>query len=152
VLTRVVLWWSAFTALTGMMSNYYLLLLTRFCFGAGEDVYTFFQTWFHTFLVKGRGFNKGSLMLSALPYVVCLDMGRKRAGSMIGLMNTSASVGGLLSSIAYGYIVERFGSYDSLFVTMVALLFLGALVWFKIDASTALSAASIAVAVPVPTR
>ena len=36
VLTRVVLWWSAFTALTGAMSNYSLLLLTRFCFGAGE--------------------------------------------------------------------------------------------------------------------
>ena len=36
VLTRVVLWWSAFTSLTGMVSNYYLLLLTRFCFGAGE--------------------------------------------------------------------------------------------------------------------
>src|SRR6185295_5915985 len=36
VLTRVVLWWSAFTSLTGMMSNYYLLLLTRFSFGAGE--------------------------------------------------------------------------------------------------------------------
>ena len=31
VLTRVVLWWSAFTALTGLTSNYYVLLLTRFC-------------------------------------------------------------------------------------------------------------------------
>jgi MFS family permease len=36
VLTRVVLWWSAFTAFTGMTSNYYVLLVTRFCFGAGE--------------------------------------------------------------------------------------------------------------------
>jgi len=36
VLTRIVLWWFAFTSLTGTMSNYYLLLLTRFCFGAGE--------------------------------------------------------------------------------------------------------------------
>src|SRR5712692_7817055 len=35
VLTRIVLWWSAFTSLTGMVSNYSLLLLTRFCFGAG---------------------------------------------------------------------------------------------------------------------
>jgi MFS family permease len=39
VLTRVVLWWSAFTAFTGMTSNYYVLLLTRFCFGAGEAGY-----------------------------------------------------------------------------------------------------------------
>lgn len=36
VLTRVVLWWSAFTAFTGLTSNYYVLLLIRFCFGAGE--------------------------------------------------------------------------------------------------------------------
>jgi MFS transporter, ACS family, glucarate transporter len=36
VLTRVVAWWSAFTALTGTVSNYYVLLLVRFCFGAGE--------------------------------------------------------------------------------------------------------------------
>jgi MFS transporter, ACS family, glucarate transporter len=36
VLTRIVLWWSGFTALTGLTSNYYVLLLVRFCFGAGE--------------------------------------------------------------------------------------------------------------------
>src|SRR4051812_48141342 len=36
VLTRVVLWWSAFTSLTGVVSSYPMLLLTRFCFGAGE--------------------------------------------------------------------------------------------------------------------
>src|SRR5713226_4100839 len=32
VLTRVVAWWSAFTSLTGIVSNYYLLLLVRFLF------------------------------------------------------------------------------------------------------------------------
>jgi MFS transporter, ACS family, glucarate transporter len=36
VLTRVVMWWSAFTSLTGVVSSYSLLLLTRFCFGMGE--------------------------------------------------------------------------------------------------------------------
>jgi MFS transporter, ACS family, glucarate transporter len=36
VLTRIVLWWSAFTTLTGAVSNFVLLLLVRFCFGAGE--------------------------------------------------------------------------------------------------------------------
>jgi MFS transporter, ACS family, glucarate transporter len=36
VLTRIVLWWSAFTALTGAMTSYYPLLITRFLFGAGE--------------------------------------------------------------------------------------------------------------------
>ena len=33
----LVLWWSAFTALTGAVSSFYvLLLITRFCFGMGE--------------------------------------------------------------------------------------------------------------------
>ena len=36
VLTRVVLWWSAFTALTGAVSSYAVLLATRFMFGIGE--------------------------------------------------------------------------------------------------------------------
>jgi ACS family glucarate transporter-like MFS transporter len=40
---------------------------TAFCY---VYAYTFFQTWFHTFLVKGRGFSEGNLVLSALPYVL----------------------------------------------------------------------------------
>ncbi len=36
VLTRVVLWWSAFTAFTGIATNFYVLLAIRFLFGAGE--------------------------------------------------------------------------------------------------------------------
>lgn len=36
VLTRIVLWWSVFTAATGAMWGLYPLLLIRFLFGAGE--------------------------------------------------------------------------------------------------------------------
>jgi hypothetical protein len=71
---------------------------------------------------------------------------------MVGLMNTSAQVGGLLSSLAYGYIVERFQSYDAPFVPMAALLFLGALLWFKIDASRVLGIEVFAAPAPVPAR
>jgi MFS family permease len=346
VLTRIVLWWSAFTALTGTMTSYYPLLLTRFFFGAGEAgafpsssvvaarwfppaqratmsgvtlmasqiggaiapllvvpiqsrygwrapffvfgllgvgwvavwyfwfhdspiekigarqpgqtpatqlhaptenrfpwriafrsqsalalmalafcyfyVYNFFQTWFHTFLVKGRGFSEESLFLSALPYVVaaganptggalsdalvrrlglrkgrrmlgatalagaglftiaamvtgqqiltvillalvygtitfqqsgvfgvCLDIGQTHAGAVVGLMNTSAQVGGLLGSVGYGYIVARFESYDAPFIPMATLLFLGALLWLKIDASRELSAEPQALHAPL---
>ena len=349
VLTRVVLWWSVFTSLTGMVSSYSQLLIARLCFGAGEAgafpnaaivvsrwfpatqrasmsgvllmasqiggaiapllvvpiqirygwrasfylfgvlgvlwsaiwywwfrdspaekpgvsavelaetahlpaashrgfpwgvalrsesvlalmgaafcyvyVYNFFQTWFHTFLVKGRGFTEGSLVFSALPYVVaafanltggaasdalvrrlgpkrgrrsigiaglgtaglctiavmltsnqlltivllslvygaitfqqsgvfgvCLDIGRKHAGSVVGLMNTSAQAGGLVASVAYGYIVERFGSYDAPFVPMAGLLFLGSLLWLKIDASEELNAEPLAAVVAAPVQ
>ena len=43
------------------------MLGTAFCY---VYVYTFFQTWFHTFLVRGRGFSEAGLVFSALPYVV----------------------------------------------------------------------------------
>jgi MFS transporter, ACS family, glucarate transporter len=187
------------------------MLATAFCY---VYVYNFFQTWFHTFLVKGRGFSEAGLLISALPYVVavfsnltggaasdalvrklgakrgrraigvaaltvaglftvaamvsrhqiltvvflaivygaitfqqsgvfgvCLDIGQRHAGAMVGLMNTSSQIGGLVGSVAYGYIVERFGSYDAPFVPMAALLFLGALLWLRIDASEELRVA-----------
>ena len=73
---------------------------------------------------------------------VCLDIDRSHAGSMVGLMNTSAQIGGLISSVAYGYIVERFGSYDAPFVPMAVMLSIGTLLWFRIDASREISAES----------
>src|SRR6476469_9245765 len=36
VLTRIVIWWSVFTALTGAASGFVSLLVIRFLFGAGE--------------------------------------------------------------------------------------------------------------------
>ncbi|GAB3506634.1 MFS transporter [Spirosoma knui] len=36
VLTRVVIWWSSFTALTGTATSWLYLLIVRFLFGAGE--------------------------------------------------------------------------------------------------------------------
>src|ERR1700754_3481455 len=36
VLPRIVLWWSVFTAATGLVPTYRILLLVRFRFGAGE--------------------------------------------------------------------------------------------------------------------
>jgi predicted MFS family arabinose efflux permease len=52
-----------------------------------------------------------------------------------GLMNTASQAGGLLSTVTYGYIVDRFHSYDAPFVPMAAVLFLGAALWLKIDAA-----------------
>jgi len=66
---------------------------------------------------------------------VCLDLGGRHAGAIVGLMNTAAQVGGFVSSIAFGYLVNRFGSYDAPFVPMATLLFAGAILWLRIDAS-----------------
>jgi MFS transporter, ACS family, glucarate transporter len=66
------------------------MLLTAFCY---VYVYNFFQTWFHTFLVKGRGFSEAGLLFSFLPYVVagvanlCGGLFSDRLVQRIGLKN-----------------------------------------------------------------
>src|SRR5437763_479810 len=81
VLTRIVLWWSAFTSLTGAIHVHHGLPwsvtlrsgnLWRAMAIAACYVYalSFFQSWFQTYLVKGRGFHEVALTLSTLPYVV----------------------------------------------------------------------------------
>ena len=83
----------------------------------------------------------------SVAFGVCLDVGHKNAGAVVGLMNTSAQVGWLVGAVAFGYIVERFHNYDAPLVPMAALLFVGALSWLKIDASDELKAEAAKVAV-----
>jgi MFS transporter, ACS family, glucarate transporter len=335
VLTRIVLWWSGFTSLTGMVTGYYPLLLTRFFFGAGEAcafpnasvavarwfpvhergrafgiclmasqlggaiapllvipiqvhygwrasfyvfgvlgvawsvvwywwfrdspaekagvnqaelegtrdlvakahhglqwkiafcsrnlwavmgvgycylyTYYFFQSWFHTYLVKARRYSENDLLLSSLPFLVaafancvggfasnalvkklglkwgrrsigvaglvtaalctvavmftqqrlealillslvcggitfqqptafavCLDIGGEYAGAVVGAFNTACQIASFVSSLAFGYLVERYGSYNVPFIPMAALLLIGAWLWLKVDPAEAL--------------
>jgi MFS family permease len=67
VLTRIVLWWSAFTMLTGGAWSYGSLLITRFLFGAGEagafpGVSRAFSRWFP---LRERGRANGLLFLGS---------------------------------------------------------------------------------------
>lgn len=333
VLTRIVLWWSAFTALTGAVSNFYVLLLTRFLFGAGEagaypncsstisrwfptgeraqahgivwmasriggalapvlvvpiqvhygwrvsfwcfgvvgviwaavwyvwfrdhpaeqrgvtpqelaeigggqrtthqalpwgialrsrNLWTimlmyhtycwgsyFYISWLHTYLQKGRGFTEAEMgFFSTLPFIlgtvanglggyvsdllsrkyglkcgrravgftglalsgcfllatgltgsrmaavvflalgygsmdfmlptawaVCLDVGQKYAGSVTGAMNMAGQVGSFISSVAFGYMVAYFHSYNTPLIPLSAMLLVSALLFLRIDPS-----------------
>lgn len=177
--------------------------------------YYFFQSWFHTFLVKARGYSENDLLLSSLPFfvaacancaggfvsnalvkkvglkwgrcaigvcglgiaaicavavmvtpsqlgtmillslmyagitfqqpimfAVCLDIGGAYAGAMVGAMNTAAQIGSFLSSLAFGYLVARTGSYNVPFIPMAALLLIGAWLWIKVDPTEQLARAS----------
>lgn len=66
-------------------------------------------------------------------FAVCLDIGGEYAGAIIGAMNTSSQLGSLASSIAFGWLVEHYGSYDLPFWPMAVLLLVGALLWMKVD-------------------
>ena len=160
-------------------------------------VYTleFFQSWFHTYLVKARGDSEHDSLLSSLPFLVgaganfggglasiswfagwdsrwgrrsigvvglgmrrrpsspssftehwlgalvllslayggitfqqptmfavCLYIGGEYAGAVVGAMNTAAQVGSFVGSLAFGYLVHRYGSYNVPFIPMAALL------------------------------
>ncbi len=185
--------------------NFWAAMSAALCY-----VYTFyfFQSWFHTYLVKARGYSENDLLLSSLPFfvaagancaggvlsntlvkkvglrwgrcgigvvslataglctiavmfthgrfgamlllsliyggitfqqpimfAVCLDIGGAYAGAMVGAMNTASQIGSFLSSLVFGYLVGRFGSYNVPFIPMAALLLLGAWLWLKIDPS-----------------
>lgn len=107
VLTRIVLWWSVFTSLTGFVSNYYLLLLTRFCFGMGE---------------AGAFPNAGVAISRWFPL-------QKRTSAWgIGMM--ASQIGGAISPLLVVPIQMRYGWRASFY----AFGFLGvawAIIWYK---------------------
>jgi predicted MFS family arabinose efflux permease len=167
---------------------------------------SFFQSWFHTYLVKGHGFSESDLWLSSLPYVVgaganclggfasdwlvgrlglkpgrrivglvglgaaalfmsatilstsgawtltflslayggmtfqqpnacafALDIGGRHAGAVLGFGNTAAQVGFFTSSVAFGHLVQHYGSYNAPLVPMVAMLVIGTVLWSRVD-------------------
>jgi predicted MFS family arabinose efflux permease len=53
-------------------------------------------------------------------------------------MNTAAQIGSFVGSVACGYLVDRYGSYNVPFIPMVALLLIGAWLWLKVDPSQVL--------------
>ena len=110
VLTRIVLWWSAFTALTGAVSSYPLMLVVRFLFGAGE---------------AGAFPNSATVIQRWIP-----DSERARATSVIW---TASAVGGILTPLIVVPIQKIYGWQFSFFLFGSFGLFWAALWywWFR---------------------
>ncbi|MEK7408200.1 MAG: MFS transporter [Acidobacteriota bacterium] len=75
----------------------------------------------------------GSDFMLPVAWAVCLDVGRKYAGAMTGAMNTAGQVGSFLSSVAFGYLVRWFGSYNAPLFPMAGMLAISTLLWLRID-------------------
>ncbi len=86
VMTRIVLWWSAFTALTGAALGLWSLLLVRFLFGAGEA-----GAFPNTARILGRWFPA------------------EGRGPAQGMVNTTALIGGAVSPTAAAYLIQAVG-------------------------------------------
>ena len=110
VLTRIVLWWSAFTSLTGMVASYPLLLLVRFCFGMGE---------------AGAYPNASTVIARWLP--------AERRARAWGLVWMTAQIGAASAPLLVVPIQARFGWRASFFVFGIAGVIWSAVwyTWFR---------------------
>jgi MFS transporter, ACS family, glucarate transporter len=75
-------------------------------------------------------------------WATCVDIGKRHAGAVSGCLNTAAAIGGLASSLICGYLVQRYGDYDAVLLSMAAALIVGAGLWLGIDATETLDATS----------
>jgi MFS transporter, ACS family, glucarate transporter len=66
-------------------------------------------------------------------WAVCMDTGRRISGVVAGAMNTTGNLAGTIAGVAFGYIVERFGSWEPAFYVAAGSLLCGALLWLLID-------------------
>ncbi len=72
-------------------------------------------------------------------FATCVEIGKRYTGAVTGCMNTASAVGGLLSSLIFGYLVQSTGGYDAVLLSMVGVLILGAALWLRTDATETLA-------------
>ena len=79
------------------------------------------------------------IMNAMLPvaWSLCVDLGRGRAGTISGAMNMAGQTGSLISSVAFGYLVESLGSYDLALMPLAAMLIVSGLLFASIDPAQA---------------
>jgi MFS transporter, ACS family, glucarate transporter len=68
-------------------------------------------------------------------WAVCVDVGQKYAGAVSGAMNTAGNIGGFISAIVFGYIVETTGNYNFPLFIISGMLIISAVIFSRINAS-----------------
>lgn len=117
----------------------------RFLFGAGEagafpNIARAVSKWFKAG-EQGRAMSVSFVGLAvglqtttiSAAWAVCLDVGRRYAGAVTGLMNTIGNIGGAIAPLAMSYAVTRFGSWTLPFYVMAAVFILGVVMWLLVD-------------------
>ena len=80
------------------------------------------------------GLGAMDLMLP-VAWAICVDAGGEHAGAISGAMNTAGQAGSLISSVAFGYWVEWYGSYDRALMPLAAMLIVSGVLFATIDPS-----------------
>jgi len=71
-------------------------------------------------------------------WTACMDVGGPCVGTLAGAMNMVGNLGGFLSPIVLGYVVDRTGDWNITFLVTAAIYGLGALCWWGLDPVTPL--------------
>lgn len=71
-------------------------------------------------------------------FAVCVDVGRSRAGTVAGAMNTAGQLGAFFLSVLFGRIVTVTGDYNAPLFLVAGLLLCSALLWLVIDPTQSL--------------
>jgi len=71
-------------------------------------------------------------------WTACMDVGGKAVGTLSGTMNMMGNIGGFLSSITCGYILQRTGSWGLVFYVTAAMYVFGIFFWLAMDPVTPL--------------
>ena len=73
------------------------------------------------------------MMTGSAAWSVCLDVGRRNAGVVTGIMNMVGNIGGTIAPVVVGYAVERRGSWNIPFYVTAGVLTIGVVMWMLID-------------------
>ncbi len=74
-------------------------------------------------------------MMVPVSWSICVDLAREHVGAVTGAMNTAGQLGSLISSVAFGYLVEWTGSYDLAMMPLAAALIASGLLFASINPS-----------------
>jgi MFS family permease len=165
VLTRIVLWWSAFTSLTGVVSGYVWLVVVRFCFGMGEagaypNASVVIARWIpsqrraRAWGIVWMTSQIGAALSPLIVVPIQVHYGWRASFMVFGFL-------GVIWAVAWyawfrdspgektGVSSEEFGNYNAPFIPMVLTLCVGAWLWLTIDPSHQLFAEPSPVAAAV---
>jgi ACS family glucarate transporter-like MFS transporter len=73
------------------------------------------------------------MMTGSAAWSVCLDVGRRNAGVVTGIMNMVGNIGGTIAPVVVGYAVDRRGSWNIPFYVTAGVLTIGVVMWMLID-------------------
>ena len=71
-------------------------------------------------------------------WTTCMDVGGKSVATLSGAMNMMGNIGGFVSSIVCGYIVQQTGNWNLAFYVTAGAYLLGAVCWLAMDPVTPL--------------